>query len=1070
MASNLTSQMRNIAEVTTAVAQGDLSQKISVEAKGEIQQLKNTINTMVDQLSSFAAEVTRVAHEVGVEGKLGGQADVPEAAGIWRDLTNNVNELARNLTNQVRAIGEVATAVTKGDLTRSINAVAKGELADLKDNVNQMISTLGETTRINQEQDWLKTNLAKFSRMLQGQRSVLEVAKMVLSELAPVVSAQHGVFYIAEKQAGEPVLKLFATYAYKERKNVANHFRLGEGLVGQCALEKQRILLTEVPGDYIQINSGLGQSKPLDIVVIPITFETEVKGVIELASFQRFNNIQLSFMEQLLESLGIVLATIEAQMRTDELLKQSQGLTEELQTQQEELKQTNEELEEKAQQLSEQKTEVERKNREVEDARLALVDKAEQLALTSKYKSEFLANMSHELRTPLNSLMLLSQQLAENIDGNLSEKQVDHARTIHSSGADLLALINEVLDLAKVESGIMTINVGEVDLVDMGKSMKRNFDQTARQKKLDFTLTTSEKLPRSIQTDQNRLAQILRNLLSNAFKFTDKGSVHLAIAPVTERSWSADNETLNRARHIISFTVTDTGIGIPKDKQFLIFEAFQQVDGSASRKYGGTGLGLSISRELANRLGGELRVASELGSGSTFTLYLPDNYTGSNPVKEQITVVPPSPAASPEVLPNDSHAPRGSGDDCLSPLIPDDRNTVVPGDRTLLIIEDDAAFAGILRDQARDKGFKVLVAGQGQSGLALASKYLPDAVTLDLRLPDIHGWVVLDRLKHDPATRHIPVHVISAAEDERKWGLEHGAIAFLPKPVDQESLNSAIDGIAAFVERKVRNLLVVEDNEAQRKAIIELIGNHDVETTAVESGEKALELLEKKKFDCMVVDLSLPGISGFDLIRDIKESDHLRDIPIIVYTGKNLTPAEETELRKLAETIIVKDVKSPERLLDETALFLHRVESNLPEQKQKMLRKLYQSDPALEGKKILIVDDDIRNIFAVTSLLERHKIEVFRAENGKEGIAALEKNPGIGLVLMDIMMPEMDGYEAIQAIRAKKKFKKLPIIALTAKAMVGDRQKCIDAGASDYITKPIDTEQMLSLLRVWLYR
>ena len=626
MAGNLTNQVRGIAKVVTAVANGDLKRKLTVEAKGEIAELADTINGMIDTLATFADQVTTVAREVGVEGKLGGQANVPGAAGTWKDLTDNVNQLAANLTTQVRAIAEVATAVTKGDLTRSIQVAAQGEVAALKDNINEMIRNLKDTTLKNSEQDWLKTNLAKFSRMLQGQKDLLTVGRLILSELAPVVSAQQGVFYIMDSmKQDDPYLRLLASHAYKERKNIDNKFQLGEGLVGQCALEKEKILLTEVPTDYIKITSGLGEAKPLNIIVLPVVFEGQVKAVMELASFDRFSATHETFLDQLTESIGIVLNTIEANMRTEDLLKQSQSLARELQSQQEELQQTNAELEDKAKLLADQNVEVERKNTEVEQARQALEEKAKQLALTSKYKSEFLANMSHELRTPLNSLLILSDQLSKNGEGNLTGRQVDFAKTIHSSGNDLLTLINDILDLSKIESGTVVVDVGEVPFRDLHDYVDRTFRHVADSKKLDFVVEVAPNLPRSMHTDAKRLQQILKNLLSNAFKFTDRGRVMMDIKPVTS-GWNTENDSLNRARTVIALTVSDTGIGIPSEKQQIIFEAFQQADGSTSRKYGGTGLGLAISREIAGMLGGEIKLSSNPGEGSTFTLYLPQTY------------------------------------------------------------------------------------------------------------------------------------------------------------------------------------------------------------------------------------------------------------------------------------------------------------------------------------------------------------------------------------------------------------------------------------------------------------
>jgi len=1104
MAGNLTSQVRGIAKVVTAVAGGDLKRKLTVEAKGEIAELADTINSMTDTLATFADQVTTVAREVGVEGKLGGQANVPGAAGTWRDLTDNVNGLAANLTTQVRAIADVSTAVTKGDLTRSIDVEALGEVAALSETINEMIINLKDTTQKNTEQDWLKTNLARFTRMLQGQRDMATVSQLVLSELAPLVDAQQGVFYVNASNNGQPLMKLLGGYAFTERKNISSEYKPGQGLVGQCVLERERILLTNVPDNYIRIGSGLGEAPPLNIIVLPVLFEGEVKAVIELASFNRFNDTHLTFLDQLTESIGIVLNTIEANSRTEDLLLQSQSLAAELQSQQDELKkkneqleqqaeslreseellksqqeelqQTNEELQEKATLLEKQKAEVEAKNREVEEARWAMEEKAEQLALTSKYKSEFLANMSHELRTPLNSMLILSRQLSENKDDNLTPKQVQFAETIHSSGADLLSLINDILDLSKIESGMMGIDINDVSFTEVGEQLERSFQQVALDKKLHFAVERDEQLPATMRTDEKRLQQVLKNLLSNAFKFTEQGSVTLRIEPALS-SMKFYQESLNRAESVVAFSVSDTGIGIASDKQRIIFEAFQQADGTTSRKYGGTGLGLSISREIARLLGGEIRVVSVPGEGSTFTLYVPLAYapapaSGNGSAGYNLDVTGGTRTASALAEPISAWTSTAISDMEAALVavseIADDRNSIFDGERVVLIVEDDLNFARILLDLAREKNFKGLVATRGDAALALARKYKPDAITLDIKLPDRDGWTVLDRLKHDPNTSHIPVHIISG-EEQRQRALHLGAITHLQKPVSREDLASAFDQITDFADRRVRRLLVVEDDDAQRMSIVELIGNGDVMTTAVATGQEALDALEGEPFDCMVVDLKLPDMSGFDLIEKIQKDLGRADLPIIVYTGKELTGKEETQLRKVADAIIVKEVSSPERLLAETALFLHRVEANLPEPKRRMLEQLHRRDPVLAGRKVLIVDDDVRNIFALTSALESHNMEVVHAENGQEGIDTLQATEGVEAVLMDIMMPGMDGYQAIQAIRGMERFKHLPIIALTAKAMKADRDRCIEAGASDYISKPLDVDQLLSLLRVWLY-
>ena len=1060
MARNLTEQVRGIARVVTAVAQGDLKQELRLESRGEIATLVDTINGMTVTLSSFADQVSDVAHDVGVEGRLGGQADVLGASGIWRDLTNNVNELAGNLTRQVRAIFDVATAVTDGDLTRTIDVEARGELAALKDNLNQMIRALADTTKINEQQDWLKTNLARFTRRLQGQRDLLTVSNLVLSELAQLLDSQHGAFFMAKTTGDEPHLELFASYAMTERKQLSSRFAYGEGLVGQTAREKKRIVIFDTPSDYIRVSSALGDSKPLTIVVAPILFEDQVKGVIELASFTNYTSTQLDFLDQFLESLGIVVATIEATMRTDDLLRQSQTMAEELQTQQEELQQTNEELEEKARQLTAQKEEVEQKNTQVELAKEELEEKAEQLALTSRYKSQFLANMSHELRTPLNSLLILSKQLADNHAGNLDKKQVEYASTVHQAGSDLLSLINEILDLAKIESGTMAVDMNEVALEDLKIYLERAFQRVAEEKGLSFQVTIFEELPERFITDDMRLKQILRNLVSNALKFTHQGRIDIRMEKATVK-------TRQGAEAAISFFVKDDGIGIPADKQAIIFEAFQQADGSTSRRYGGTGLGLSISREITKLLGGELSVASTPGKGSTFRLVLPLSYHVARAVVPQPVVRERE--LTPLNIANQSRKVARQIVDASDLPFPDDRSQLEPGDRVLLVIEDDPVFAAILRDMAQKRGFKCIVALSGHDGLALAKAHRPDAISLDLALPDMDGWVVLDRLKHEPDTRHVPVHILSAKADKRR-GYECGALAVLEKPVTQDTMDAVLVELQALLNQRIRKLLLVEDDETQRLAIIELVGDDDLEITAVANAEDALRHLEDTSFDCMVLDLKLPGMSGLDFIQQLRTKSDLKRLPIIVYTGKELTKEEQLGLSQVAETVIIKDVRSPERLLQEAALFLHRREASLPEGKRKILRSLVHGDPALQDKTVLVVDDDVRNIFAITTVLEQHQMIVINAENGREALTQLAAHPQVEAVLMDIMMPEMDGYEAIRQIRKDPTKQSLPIIALTAKAMRGDREKCIEAGASDYVTKPVDPEQLISLLRVWLYR
>jgi len=1058
MAANLTEQVRGIVKVVTAVANGELTQKLTVNAKGEVAALAETINNMTDTLATFADQVTTVAREVGVEGRLGGQANVPGAAGTWKHLTGNVNLLADNLTNQVRAIAEVATAVTKGDLTRSIQVEARGEVAQLKDNINTMIDNLRLTTDRNTEQDWLKTNLARFTGMLQGQRDLATVGRLLLSELSPLINVQQGVIYQMESDDSAELV-LLSAFASDGAGGHLRRLQIGEGMVGQCAAEKHRMLITDLPPNTVSIRSGLIEAVPRNVIVLPVLFEDRVKAVIELASLTAFTASHLAFLEQLTASIGIVFNSIEATMQTEALLKQSQQLATELQMQQKELQQTNEQLAQKAQQLAEQNVEVERKNQEIEQARRALEEKAKELALTSKYKSEFLANMSHELRTPLNSILVLGQQLSDNPDGNLTPKQVEFARTIHGAGTDLLNLITDILDLSKIESGTVSVEADEVFFAGLVDTVERPFRHEAESRRLAFKVHTDPHLPRSLVTDSKRLHQVLKNLLSNAFKFTEQGTVSLSVSLATS-GWSPDHPILGKTAPVVAFEVADTGVGIAADKQRIIFEAFQQADASTSRKYGGTGLGLAISRELASLLGGEIQLKSAPGQGSTFTLYLPQVYKGPSTVATGERKTAATSLPQPSVV---------SGAERTIERIPDDRDNLRPEDAVLLIVEDDPHYVRVLRDLSRDKGFKVLVATGGAEALALAKEFRPTAVSLDVFLPDMLGWTVLNHLKQDPATRHIPVQMLTLDED-RHHGLSRGAFAFVTKPTTPQGLDSALARIKEYASPRKKRLLIVEDNPAEQLSIRELLGYDDIDVLVAATGNEALEAVQRESFDCVVLDLRLPDMSGFDVLERFRDTPALCDLPIVVFTGKELSPDEDARLHMLARSVVLKGVESPERLLDETALFLHRVVDDLPAHKQKMIEQLHRSDEALAGKKVLVVDDDVRNIFALSSVLERRQMNVLTASTGREAISMLESTPDVSIVLMDVMMPEMDGYETMQAIRANPQFRRLPIIALTAKAMKGDREKCLEAGASEYLAKPVNTEQLLSALRMWLHR
>jgi HAMP domain-containing protein/CheY-like chemotaxis protein/signal transduction histidine kinase len=1062
MAANLTTQVRGIAKVVTAVANGDLKRKLVLETKGEIAELADTINAMIDTLATFADQVTTVAREVGIEGALGGQARVPGAAGIWRDLTDNVNQLAANLTSQVRAIADVANAVTSGDLTRSIAVEAQGEVAALKDTINQMIVNLAQTTRKNTDQDWLKTNIAKFTGMMQGQRDLLTVSRFLLSELTPLVGAHVATFYMAESSDDQTVLKLLAGYGYESDSAVPSSFKLGQSLVGQCAREKQRILVTDIPDGYLRINSSLGGASPACVVALPVLFEGEARAVIELASFRQFNEVHVAFLDQLTQSIGIVLNTIGATMRTEELLKQSQALAEELQN-------TNAELEVKAHLLAEQKTEVETKNREVEQAKAALEEKAEQLALTSKYKSEFLANMSHELRTPLNNLLILARMLAENSEKNLSPKQVKYAETIHSSGTDLLALINDILDLSKIESGKMDVEVGAVRFTELEDYCSRTFRHVADGKGLEFNISSAEMPSETILTDVKRLQQVLKNLLSNALKFTTHGSVKLEMRTV-QAGWSAGHPVLSRARTVVAFAVTDTGIGIPLDKQKIIFEAFQQADGTTSRKYGGTGLGLSISRELARLLGGEIRLQSQPGMGSTFTLYLPQTYFSAVtiakselPEAQVKALEEPHPSEVPFPAPFTKSAAVAALAEEIS--IEDDRNNIHQNDPVLLIVEDDPAFARILIDMAHEQGLKALVALRGNTALALATEFQPSAITLDIGLPDMMGWTIVDRLKHDSRTRQIPVHIITG-DDDRRRGLALGAMTFAQKAMQKSDLAATFGVIRLSAESRIRKLIVVSAEAAVRDSVRAAVAAPDIQVIEYHSGETFLDILENDYFDAAVIDFSLRDLPAAKVVQEVRRRISPHTPPVIVLGSPGLDPGLLSGIARSAADTVVRYVTSLDSLLEETVILMHRKESDLTEAQQEIIQKSREHDPILEGKTVLVVDDDLRNIFALTSLLEHHNINVMHAENGRRGIELLEENPWIDAVLMDIMMPEMDGYETMRTVRGKPQFRTLPIIALTAKAMKGDREKCIEAGASDYVAKPVDLEQLFSVLRV----
>jgi CheY-like chemotaxis protein/HAMP domain-containing protein len=973
----------------------------------------------------------------------------------------------------------IAETIARGDYTPVIKV--RSETDQLSLALKNMKRNLQKLSQENEVRTWLLTGAAELNNVLRGDKDVKELAQQVINMLTPYLKAQIGAIYVAENNK----LTLAGSYAYSLRRGNNNLIQAGEGLVGQAALEKKPIIFADIPEDYVKVNSGLGQVTPKNILVYPFLFNDYVKGVIEIGTVREITDLDLQLLKIVSESVAIAFNSSQARRVQKELLEETQRQSEELEAQQEELKQTNEELSEKTgmlersqAELRAQQEELQQTNEELEEkanlleeqkeklelAKMDVEIKARELESTSKYKSEFLANMSHELRTPLNSILILAQLLTENKSKSLSPKDIEFATNIYNSGSDLLTLINEILDLSKVEAGKIEIEINEVPLSELTHNIKQLFTEVARNKNIEFNIHCNEaSLKTPLYTDKQRLEQILRNLLSNAFKFTDRdGKIEVTI-DVQRPDISLRNEKLRNLPEIAVFSVSDTGIGIPENKQGIIFEAFQQADGSTKRKFGGTGLGLSISRELAGALGGEIHLASEEGKGSTFTLYLPMKFDPANVTggERNIEIRKPAVKQAAPVIP--PHVPLANNE------VEDDRYNIRDNDKTILIIEDDVTFANVLLNMARQKGYKGIVAHQGNTGLSLARYYRPDAIILDMKLPVLDGSEVLRLLKNDPELRHIPVQIMSGY-DRRKEGLELGAFDFIRKPLTHEAIQGAFDRIQDFINRKLKKLLVVEDDPQQNKAIRELIGNGDIKSFAAHTGQEAFDMLQEERFDCIIIDLGLPDMTGFELMEKIKENEQLNRIPIIVYTGRNMDKEEARRLEKLANTVVLKTSDSTERLLDETALFLHRVESKLPKEKQQIIRKLHRTEEILKNKKVLIVDDDMRNIYSLTNVMEEEGMTCYVAENGRVAINMLEKQPDIDIVLMDIMMPEMDGYEATMAIRKMNRFNKLPIIALTAKAMKGDREKCLEAGMSDYVSKPVNIEQLLSLMRVWLYQ
>jgi len=942
------------------------------------------------------------------------------------------------------------------------------------------------------DKNWILEGSSDLTKGMQGNKRVTEITQTIINYLTTYLNAQTGTLYIAEQDNMH--LRLVSAYAMDKRNKNFPVIRFGEGLAGQAAAEKRSILYTDISAGYFKVNTSFGEVVPKNIIAVPFVFENKVIGVIELGSIYDFTKLQKEYLSIAADSIAIAIASSQAREITKELLEETQLQAEELETQQEELKQTNEELHSKTellekseQELKAQQEELQQTNEELEEKASLLEEqkeklevaktdveiKAAELEQTSKYKSEFLANMSHELRTPLNSILILAQLLSENKSKLLGEKEVKNAHSIFSSGTDLLNLINDILDLSKVEAGKIELEIGQADIDTVADDLHAMFSEIANNKSIDFKIIyQKENFKHSLFTDKQRLEQILRNLLSNAFKFTGKGGKVTLDIELTQNDYLFRNDKLSRLDQVVAFSVADTGIGVPENKQALIFQAFQQADGSTKRKYGGTGLGLSISKELAHALGGEIQLQSEEGKGSKFTLYLPLQFDPSiiTMTDKEIEIKQVDDNKFKQVFEKNLITPEAH--EALPGFqenITDDRYGINENDKVILIIEDDVRFAEVLRDFFREKNYKGIITRQGNTGLSMARYYRPDAIILDMKLPGMDGAAILKRLKNDPELRHIPVQIFSGY-DRRKEGLELGAFDFIKKPVNKTDIHAAFDRMEEFIRKKIKKLLIVEDNREQNKTIRELIGNGDVKSFSAYGGAEAYEMLQKERFDCIIIDLGLPDMNGVDFLEKIKANDDLAKIPVIVYTGKDLDKEEASRLNKLADTVVLKTANSKERLLDETTLFLHRVESALPKEKQQIIRKLHRTDEVLKNKKVLLVDDDMRNIYSLTNALEEEGLKCITAENGKEAINILKEHSDIDIVLMDLMMPEMDGFEATREIRKMDKLEKLPVIALTAKAMKGDREKCLEAGMSDYISKPVNVAQLVSLMRVWLYR
>lgn len=1058
----------DIVQISRSLAQGQLNVKPQAEYRGDFQQISVAMTTALSNQQQVIEEIVEVSQNLAA-GKLTTQIQARYPGDFCR-----IEEALKTALPELRAvindIVEISSALAAGQWQTMPQATYRGEFIRVSKALSSAMQKLAQASQQNLEQDWLKTGQAELSQKLRGEQQITELAKRIIHFLSRYLEAQIGAFYLLDELENPPALKLIASYAYTQRRQVSNRFELGESLVGQAALEKEVILLSEVPDEYVHIQSGLGQIAPKNIIVLPFLYDDEIKGVIEIGSLHAFSAVQREFLAQAMPNIGIAINTAQARKRMQYLLEQAQTQSEELQVQQEELRHSNEILEERSQELLEQKEAIRRSNEMLQESRHSIEEKAKELEQASRYKSEFLANMSHELRTPLNSLLILAKMLADNREQNLSEKQVEWAHTIHSAGSDLLMLINDILDLSKVEAGRFDLNIENCYLRDIVQNTRQKFQHMAQEKGLKFEVKLSSNIQEYIQSDAQRLQQIINNLLSNALKFTDKnGQVSFSIGPAaTDLKLSEPNL---RTEDLLAFAVKDSGIGIPKDKQALVFEAFRQADGTTSRRYGGTGLGLSISRKLATLLGGDLILRSQPGKGSEFILLLP-KAVDAHATNEFIAQIEqdnePAESASFYIKQDDEGFQSNLSQIAYPKRIQDDRESCTNEDKSLLIIEDDQKFISILMEMARELGFKCLVAEDGKEGLILAGEYRPSAIVLDVGLPELDGLSVMDRLKDNPLTRAIPVHFISASDDSRE-ARRMGAVGYLEKPADAGQLSQALKKLEALSHHPIKNLLIFSENQQQGEKIAELLTIESIHGEIISQLEQAWEHLRSQDLDCLVIAVGQKGQACMALLEKIYAQSTAQHIPILLYSQRELSLAEEKLVHKLGQSLVVKTVRSLDRLLDETMLFLHQFEAKLPQEKRQILARVHNKEAILAGKKILIVDDDPRNIFSLSALLEDKAMEVYTANNGEDCLKQLAAEEDMDIVLMDIMMPGMDGYETIREIRKQAHFRQLPVLALTAKAMKNDRAKCIEAGANDYLPKPVDASKLLSLLRVWLY-